>query len=157
MQSRRRLRLSLQSTGLKRGALHLFTDEFRLEGRQQGHGLGSWITQQFVLWAIGLPPETKDIQTAKEHNIREIGLRLLSLKESGLNQKEIAEQEGLSQAKVTRAVQAATVPQELIDLPPSPWCIALFSQCFHELVDTIHQLNSQPKANFADISVLIRG
>ncbi len=51
----------------------------------------------------------KDIQTAKEHNIREIGLRLLSLKESGLNQKEIAEQEGLSQAKVTRAIQAATV------------------------------------------------
>ncbi len=60
----------------------------------------------------------KDIQTAKEHNIREIGLRLLSLKESGLNQKEIAEQEGLSQAKVTRAIQAATVPQELISLFP---------------------------------------
>lgn len=60
----------------------------------------------------------KDIQTAKEHNIREIGLRLLSLKESGLNQKEIAEQEGLSQAKVTRAIQAATVPQELISMFP---------------------------------------
>ena len=40
------------------GALHLFTDEFRLEGRLQGHGLGSWITQQFVLWARVLPPET---------------------------------------------------------------------------------------------------
>jgi hypothetical protein len=39
-------------------ALHLFTDEFRLERRLQGHGLGSWITQQFVLWARGLPPET---------------------------------------------------------------------------------------------------
>jgi hypothetical protein len=25
----------------------------------QGHGLGSWITQQFVLWARGLPPETR--------------------------------------------------------------------------------------------------
>lgn len=52
------------------GALHLFTDEFRLEGRQQGHGLGSWITQQFVLLARGLSRETKDIKTAKEHNIR---------------------------------------------------------------------------------------
>jgi len=60
----------------------------------------------------------KDIQTAKEHNLREIGLRLLGLKESGLNQKEIAMLEGLSQAKVTRALQAATVPQELISLFP---------------------------------------
>ncbi|VFS25034.1 Uncharacterised protein [Serratia liquefaciens] len=39
----------------------------------------------------------KDIQTAKEHNLREIGLRLIALKESGFNQKEIAELEGLSQ------------------------------------------------------------
>lgn len=45
----------------------------------------------------------KDIQTAKEHNLREIGLRLIALKESGFNQKEIAELEGLSQAKVTGA------------------------------------------------------
>ena len=60
----------------------------------------------------------KDIQTAKEHNLREIGLRLLGLKESGLNQKQIAMLEGLSQAKVTRALQAATVPQELISLFP---------------------------------------
>lgn len=60
----------------------------------------------------------KDIQTAKEHNLREIGLRLLSLKESGLNQKEIAENEGMSQAKVTRALQAAAVPVELISLFP---------------------------------------
>ena len=51
-------------------ALHLFTDEFRLERRLQGHGLGSWITQQFVLWARGLPPETRvwpiDISKADE-------------------------------------------------------------------------------------------
>ncbi|QDD81082.1 chromosome partitioning protein ParB (plasmid) [Salmonella enterica subsp. enterica serovar Typhimurium] len=60
----------------------------------------------------------KDIQTAKEHNLREIGLRLMALKESGFNQKEIAELEGLSQAKVTRALQAAAVPQELISLFP---------------------------------------
>lgn len=60
----------------------------------------------------------KDIQTAKEHNLREIGLRLLGLKESGLNQKEIAMLEGLSQAKVTRALQAAAVSQELISLFP---------------------------------------
>jgi ParB family chromosome partitioning protein len=60
----------------------------------------------------------KDIQTAKEHNLREVGLRLLSLKEAGLSQKEIAEQEGMSQSKVTRAMQAASVPNELVSLFP---------------------------------------
>lgn len=60
----------------------------------------------------------KDIQTAKEHNIREVGLRLLVLKDAGLNQKEIAVQEGLSQAKVTRALQAASVSSDLITLFP---------------------------------------
>lgn len=60
----------------------------------------------------------KDIQTAKEHNLREVGLRLLSLKEAGLSQKEIAEQEGMSQSKVTRAMQAASVPHELVSLFP---------------------------------------
>ncbi|MDU6926801.1 ParB family protein [Franconibacter helveticus] len=60
----------------------------------------------------------KDIQTAKEHNIREVGLRLLALKNSGLNQKEIAALEGLSQAKVTRALQAASVAGDLISLFP---------------------------------------
>ena len=60
----------------------------------------------------------KDIQTAKEHNIREVGLRLLALKNAGLNQKEIAVQEGLSQAKVTRALQAAAISGELLALFP---------------------------------------
>ncbi len=54
----------------------------------------------------------------KNITFREIGLRLLALKESGFNQKEIAELEGLSQAKVTRALQAAAVPQDLIALFP---------------------------------------
>jgi ParB family chromosome partitioning protein len=60
----------------------------------------------------------RDIQTAREHNLREIGIRLLTLKNSGLNQKEIAEQEGMSQAKVTRALQAASVSQALISIFP---------------------------------------
>ena len=59
-----------------------------------------------------------DIQTAKEHNLREVGLRLLSLRKSGLNQKEIAIAEGLSTAKVTRAIQAATVPNIMLSLFP---------------------------------------
>jgi ParB family chromosome partitioning protein len=59
-----------------------------------------------------------DIQTAKEHNLREVGLRLASLKESGMSQKEIAASEGLSQAKVTRALQAAMVPSEILAVFP---------------------------------------
>lgn len=31
-----------------------------------------------------------DIQTSKEHNLREVGLRLLKLREKGMSQKEIA-------------------------------------------------------------------
>lgn len=58
------------------------------------------------------------IQTAREHNLREVGLRLLALKESGLSQKEIAERERLSQAKVTRALQAASVPKHFMELFP---------------------------------------
>lgn len=60
----------------------------------------------------------QDIQTAREHNIREVGMRLLTLKKSGLSQKEIAEDERMSQAKVTRALQAASVSQDLLSLFP---------------------------------------
>lgn len=60
----------------------------------------------------------KDIQTAREHNLREVGLRLQTLKNSGLSQKDIAESENLSQATVTRALQAASVPQKLISVFP---------------------------------------
>ncbi|MGT3309325.1 ParB family protein [Yersinia enterocolitica] len=59
-----------------------------------------------------------DIQTAKEHNLREVGLRLLLLRDSGMNQKEIAQSERLSSAKVTRAIQAASVPEMMLELFP---------------------------------------
>jgi ParB family chromosome partitioning protein len=59
-----------------------------------------------------------DLQTAKEHNLREIGIRLKALKYSGLNQKDIAKLERMSESKVTRAIQAASVPQELLSVFP---------------------------------------
>lgn len=59
-----------------------------------------------------------DIQTAKEHNLREIGLRLLLLRDSGLNQTEIANTQKLSKAKVTRAIQAASVPSMMLNVFP---------------------------------------
>ncbi|MCV4613864.1 chromosome partitioning protein ParB, partial [Escherichia coli] len=60
----------------------------------------------------------KDVQTALQHSIREIGLRLMRMKNDGMSQKDIAAKEGLSQAKVTRALQAASAPEELVALFP---------------------------------------
>lgn len=60
-----------------------------------------------------------DIQTAKEHTLRELGKRLKLMYPEGTNQSEIAVAEGLSAAKVTRAFQAASVPDEIIGVFPS--------------------------------------
>ncbi|MDC9615620.1 ParB family protein [Xenorhabdus khoisanae] len=59
-----------------------------------------------------------DIQTAREHNIREVGLRLIQLRERGMTQKEIAESNNMSQAKVTRAIQCASVPSDIVAVFP---------------------------------------
>ncbi|CDL83653.1 ParB family protein [Xenorhabdus szentirmaii] len=59
-----------------------------------------------------------DLQTAKEHNLRELGLRFQFMLDSGMKQRDIAEVEGISTAKVTRALQAASVPAEMIAFFP---------------------------------------
>jgi ParB family chromosome partitioning protein len=81
-----------------------------------------------------------DIQTAKEHNIREVGIRLLALRESGMNQKEIAESQKLSQAKVTRAIQAASVPDILLSVFPV-WSELLYSD--YKKLLTVQELASK--------------
>lgn len=60
-----------------------------------------------------------DIQTAKEHTLRELGKRLKVMSDNGMSQTEIAKAEGLSPAKITRAFQAAAVPDEMIAVFPS--------------------------------------
>lgn len=60
-----------------------------------------------------------DIQTAKEHTLRELGNRLKLMYPKHMNQSDIAAIEGLSPAKVTRALQAASVPDEMIAVFPS--------------------------------------
>jgi ParB family transcriptional regulator, chromosome partitioning protein len=60
-----------------------------------------------------------DIQTAKEHTLRELGKRLKLMYPADITQSEIATAEGLSAAKVTRAFQAAAVPDEIIAVFPS--------------------------------------
>lgn len=60
-----------------------------------------------------------DIQTAKEHTLRELGNRLKMMYPEHMNQSDIAAAEGLSPAKVTRAFQAASIPDEMIAVFPS--------------------------------------
>lgn len=59
-----------------------------------------------------------DIQTAREHNLRELGLRFAILNQNGMSKSDIAKSEGISNAKVSRAFQAASVPAEIIELFP---------------------------------------
>ncbi len=65
------------------------------------------------------------LQSVKEHSLREIGLRLERDKEAylaehgkKLNQAELAERHGLSQSKVSKALQAATIDSDLISVFP---------------------------------------
>ncbi|MEI8596860.1 ParB family protein [Vibrio sp. M60_M31a] len=62
----------------------------------------------------------KQLQTAKEHNLREIGKQCLAIKSSNdeLTQAEIAKQVGLSQAGVSKAIKAASVDEKLVKLFP---------------------------------------
>lgn len=60
-----------------------------------------------------------DIQTAREHTLRELGKRLKLMYPADMNQSDIAAAEGLSAAKVTRAFQAAAVHEEIIAVFPS--------------------------------------
>ncbi|PMM00503.1 chromosome partitioning protein ParB [Vibrio kanaloae] len=62
----------------------------------------------------------KQLQTAKEHNLREIGLQCVAIKkaDNDITQAEIAQRVGLSQAGVSKAVKAAGVDEKLIQIFP---------------------------------------
>lgn len=62
----------------------------------------------------------KQLQSAKEHNLREIGMQCLALKKANdeLTQADIAKQLGLSQAGVSKAVKAANINSQLVALFP---------------------------------------
>jgi len=60
----------------------------------------------------------KDIQTAREHSLRELGKRLELTYGTSITKEEIARAEDISSAKVTRAFQAASVPDEMISVFP---------------------------------------
>lgn len=62
----------------------------------------------------------KQLQTAKEHNLREIGQQCIAIKSANtdITQAEIAKQVGLSQAGVSKAIKAANVDEKLVKLFP---------------------------------------
>lgn len=62
----------------------------------------------------------KQLQTAKEHNLREIGQQCIAIKAANaeITQAEIAKQVGLSQAGVSKAIKAASIDENLIKLFP---------------------------------------
>ncbi len=60
----------------------------------------------------------RDIQTAREHTLRELGKRFEVMYDKGMTKEEIARAENISPAKVTRAFQAAAVPDEMIAVFP---------------------------------------
>lgn len=60
----------------------------------------------------------KDIQTAREHSLRELGKRFKVMYDKGMTKEEIAQVENISPAKVTRAFQAASIPDEMISVFP---------------------------------------
>lgn len=59
-----------------------------------------------------------DIQTAREHTLRELGKRYKVMYGKGMSKEEIARAENISPAKVSRAFQAAEVPDEMIAVFP---------------------------------------
>jgi len=107
-----------------------------------GVGLDVLVTED-ELTSIEARHLAKDIQTSKEHSIREIGMRLAAMKSAGLTQKEIAKLEKMSQAKVTRALQAARVSGELMALFPVQNELSFTD--FRILFETEKQLNAQER------------
>lgn len=86
-----------------------------------------------------------DIQTAKEHTLRELGKRLKLMYPEGTTQSEMAKAEGISPAKITRAFQAASVPDEMIGV--FPFVNELSISDYQALLDVAE------KANFKNISI----
>lgn len=59
-----------------------------------------------------------DIQTAREHSLRELGKRFEVMYDNGMSKDDIAQAENISPSKVTRAFQAAAVPDEMMAIFP---------------------------------------
>lgn len=66
-----------------------------------------------------------DIQTAREHSLRELGKRFEVMYDNGMSKDDIAQAENMSPSKVTRAFQAAAVPDEMVSVFPAIYDLSL--------------------------------
>lgn len=88
----------------------------------------------------------KDLQTAEAHNLYEIGQRCLILKDQDekVTQKEMAEQLGISQSSISRAIKAANIDKELIIFFPN--ANNLTRKDYELLEKVTHQFAGMPSA-----------
>ena len=86
----------------------------------------------------------KDIQTAREHSLRELGKRLEVTYGTSMTKEEIAQAENLSPAKVTRAFQAAAVPDEMVAVFPVINAISLSD--YHFLLKLAEEANNKQRS-----------
>lgn len=93
----------------------------RLAAIQAGVGLDMLLAEKdSEISAEDARAISKEIQTAREHTIRDLGVSLLPLWKAGQKQADIAKERGLSVAKVNRALTAARVPVDIIKVFPDP-------------------------------------
>uniref|UniRef100_UPI003B5B51FE ParB/RepB/Spo0J family partition protein n=1 Tax=Shewanella gaetbuli TaxID=220752 RepID=UPI003B5B51FE len=83
---------------------------------------------------------SKELQSAKEHSIRENGKVFAQLmqEQPELTQSDVAEQEGFTQSYVSKAIQAWEIPQTIINLYEYPSDITLVE--FNKLSKVLNQL-----------------
>lgn len=95
----------------------------------------------------------KQLQTAKEHNLREIGLQCLAIQQvnEGITQADIAQQVGLSQAGVSKAMKAASVDEQLVLLFPDS---SALSHPDYTLLSKVMKICDSPKSLSQFIAVL---
>ncbi|MDZ7280017.1 ParB/RepB/Spo0J family partition protein [Pantoea eucrina] len=94
-----------------------------------------------------------DIQTAREHTLRELGKRLRLMYPEGTSQSDIAAAEGLSPAKVTRAFQAASVPDDVIGIFPAVSELSIND--YQTLLDVVEKA-SLKNIDAADLAAAVR-
>ncbi|MGL5336674.1 MAG: ParB/RepB/Spo0J family partition protein, partial [Enterovibrio sp.] len=85
----------------------------------------------------------RQLQTAKEHNQREIGLQCKSIMESGeYTQDDVAQMMGISRPAVSKALKAASIDELLVGLFP---VTNLLSHSDYALLDKVMKLASNDR------------
>ncbi|EEX38450.1 ParB/RepB/Spo0J family partition protein [Vibrio metschnikovii] len=116
---------------------------------QQGHikEFRILVTQDALSYADA-KALAKQLQTAKEHNQREIGLQCKAIMDSGnYTQEDVAKITGISRPAVSKALKAASIDQALISLFPD---VNLLSHPDYSVLDKVMKLIGKDKSELSD-------